>query len=517
MEMVRSVAVMLLVGVWAGSAYAAGPGVYSVRDYGAIGDGTANDTAAINKAVSAAAAAGGGTVYVAPGRYRTGTIQLRDNITLHIERGATILGSTDYRDYPLIPPPIATDRLEYSRYALIAAVKAKNVSIVGGGTVNGQGYDDAFSKDKSKLASTTKPAGYNPYLDRPFGLSFIQCQAVTVRDIRIEEAAFWCQDYLDCDDVLIDGVTVESPKHGTNNDGIDVDGSRRVTISNCRINAGDDGICLKASYRDCENITITNCVVASTANGIKFGTASNGGFKGIAISNCAIYNTSNAGLAMESVDGGTIDGVVCSNIVMSGVGTPVFIRLGDMGRMYTKGMERPAPGAARNISISNIVARTGKEGDWRSWFCSSITGLPGHPVENVRLSNISFERLADAEKGPKPKTLPVNLDITEAANKYPEYTMFGEVMPSNGFYARHVRGLTIENVEVRVGYTDGRPTLVLDDVSGVRVRDLHAVGGGGRGPMILGREVTESRIECEPDQLRILDRPASTQPVAFDR
>jgi polygalacturonase len=200
-----------------------------------------------------------------------------------------------------------------------------------------------------------------------------------------------------------------------------------------------------------ENIAVTNCVLGSTWNNVKLGTESLGDFKNIAVSNCVMFRIAGslrapmAGLAIEMVDGSTLDGLVASNLIMRGVSAPIFIRLGNRGR----GMQTPIPGTLQNVSISNVVA-TG------AIHTSSITGLPGHPVRFVSLDNIDIAM----KGGDKEKR---GIDVAENAEKYPEATMFG-TLPAYGFYARHVEGLTMRNVHVRWEEQDARPAAIFDDV-----------------------------------------------------
>ncbi|MCX6950556.1 MAG: glycoside hydrolase family 28 protein [Opitutae bacterium] len=507
--------------LWAAMGSTAGR--IDVRDFGAIGDGKTLNTGPINQAVAALSQAGGGTLVFGPGTYLTGTIYLRSMVTLQIDAGATILGSTNIADYPENPPPRPNSRLEYGRYALVSAAGQHDVGIIGQGRIYGQGDHTNFTK-KDLLARgwTFEEA----YLKRPFGLSFVGCQRVTVQGIKFENLAFWCQGYLDCDDVTVRGVSVDSKKHDYNNDGIDLDGCRNVRVSDCYFNVGDDAICLKASYRDCENITITNCTASSLANGVKFGTASNAGFKNIAVSNIVLDGVSAAGIALEIVDGGTMDGVSLSNFAMRNVGTAIFIRLGNNARQWTTGPGKPAIGNLRNVSISQVVAETWSEDDRP--LAGSITGLPGYPVENVSISDVRVT----ARRAFSPERSRVDFRmVPEAAADYAEYSMFGP-LPAYGLYVRHVRGLTLRNVQFSFLAEDYRSALVCDDVERLRVDSIQARTlplsapivrlNNVRGAFITGStawesvpiflqvEGTSSGVQVTGNELR-----AATRPVVF--
>jgi polygalacturonase len=270
--------------------------------------------------------------------------------------------------------------------------------------------------------------------------------------------------------VVIDGITVESHAN-YNNDMIDVDGCRNVRISNCTGDTGDDAITLKSVVGGpCRNITVTNCVLSSHSNAIKLGTESTGGFENIAITNCAIRPAHTdqfhlgdrrglAGIALEIVDGGTLDRVTISNIVIEGTTAPIFLRLGDRGRTYPGGPEHPSVGTFRNVVISNVIA-TGV----KNTGCA-ITGLPDHPIENITLCNINITyagggAATSAERTPD-----------EHPNRYPECTMFGE-LPAYGFYVRHARGVTFDNVRLVCEKPDARPAIACDDVQDLRLANI---------------------------------------------
>ncbi len=440
--------------------------VHDVRDYGARGDGTTLDSAAINLAIEAAAAAGGGSVVVPAGRYRCGTVTLRSHVTLRLEAGAVLVGSTELSDYPEAAPPTPTDtvefrrllpvyptRFEYGRHSLIQAIGLENVAIEGRGVIDGSGDHPNFSKAELIRRGLTRQEAHSR---RPYGLSFIQCRNVRVSGISFRNLAFWAQDYLDCEDVLVDGITVDSPALDRNNDGIDIDGSRRVRVVNSSFNTGDDAICLKASYRDCEDIVISNNVISSLVNGIKMGTASNGGFKNIAL----------------------------SNIVMHEAGAAFFIRLGDRGRAWMR-PEHHAVGSLKNVLINNVVAQIYTPWDGRP-LGSSISGLPGHPVEDVTLSNI---RIVSLREQPRDQTLGLGeAAIPENHHDYPEYSMFGS-LPAYGLYARHVRGLTLNTVSTDFRTVDHRSSLFCDQVEDLRIVGWQARTLPDSDPVIRLRDV----------------------------
>jgi polygalacturonase len=434
----------------------------SVKNFGAIGDGKSIDTQAIQKAIDTANKNGGGTVFFPSGTYLSGTIFLKSHVSLYFDAGFVLLGSTKDEDYPETICEYRSYTDNYTVKSLIYAEKVENVSILGRGTLDGQGA--AFKERRSKE---------NPYKLRPYMIRMIECQDVTVRDVTIVNSPMWVQHYLACEDVLIDGITVNSFVAG-NNDGIDIDSCDKVRNSNCEIYSGDDAIVLKAtSDRPCKNVTVTNCVLSTHCNAFKLGTESNGGFENITFSNSTIFETRLAGIALEMVDGGLLERVTITNIAMDGVGTAIFLRLGNRARPYNsqgpgggrgtwikkEGLARPGMGFFRKVVISNVQAiNVGDTG-------CSITGLPGHTIEDVVLENVRIDF-----KGGGTADL-VDREIPENEEKYPEHSMFGK-LPSYGFFVRHANDIRFENVETTFDKSDKRPAFKFVDVDYLNLVDV---------------------------------------------
>ncbi|MFC1634444.1 glycoside hydrolase family 28 protein [Planctomycetota bacterium] len=423
--------------------------LYDVRDYGAKADGKTLCTTSIQKAIDACSKSGGGTVYLPPGTFLSGTIYMKTGVTLKLDPACTLLGSKNLKDYPPTIQAFRSYTDNYTDKSLIYAEKAERIAITGGGTIDGQGA--SFK---------------GPYKVRPYMIRFIQCRNVTVKDVTLKNSPMWVQHYLACDDVRVTGVTVRSLVNH-NNDGINIDSCHRVVISNCNIVSGDDAIVLKStSARVCRDVAVSNCVLSTRCNALKMGTESNGGFENIVMTGCAIYDTRLAGVALEIVDGGTMDRVVVSNITMKGVGAPIFLRLGNRARLFKKNMAKPDIGAMRNITISNIEA-TGANPTG-----CAIAGLPEAAIENVTLSNLrlSFEGGGTKIDAARP--------IAEEPTAYPEYKMFGK-LPAYGLYCRHIKGLKLLNVQLQWDQPDRRHALVLDDVEDALIDDLDAPGLSG--------------------------------------
>ena len=406
------------------------PTGFNIRDFGATGDGTTRDTDAIQKAIDACAAAGGGTVVFSPGTYFSGSLHLKSRVMLWLDHGATILGSrrkSDYDPYEELGfENDADNETSYFHTALIWGEDVEHVGIAGSGVID---------------ANFTRRGGPKP-------IALKRCRFVEISGIRILNAPNYAISMLGTDYVNIDGVTILNGYC----DGIDPDSCRNVRIANCHIESFDDAIVPKASFslgqrRTCEQITVTNCILSTACTGFKLGTESGGGFRRIAVSNCVITGFKDnrpaiSGIAIESVDGADLDGVTVSNITMVDVRAPIFIRLGNRGR----DMDVPVAGTLRNVSITNIVATDAS-------LACSITGIPGHNVRGVTLSDIRVEF-----KGGNPRQ-PSDVPVIEEIAHYPEAQMFG-ALPAYGLFCRHVEDLTLSNV--RFGYRDGFFRLTTD-------------------------------------------------------
>ncbi|MCK5853495.1 glycoside hydrolase family 28 protein, partial [bacterium] len=336
---------------------------FYVVEYGAVGDGVTLDTDAIQFAVDVCAEAGGGKVILTPGKYLSGTIILKNNVELHLEKNATLLGSTRHEDYPIQPLPKYRSHKDQlgGFHALIYAEGAENISLTGNGTIDGQGKYQMPREDPEPAAGDIN--------GRPRNILFISCKNIVVDGLHLKNSGVWNQHYLNCEDVKITNISVYNHSN-RNNDGIDIDGCRRVVLSNSIIDSDDDGITLKSTgAAPCEDIVISNCIVSSFCNAIKAGTESSGGFRNISISNCVVkpsiskekpfFKTPEigiTGLSLIIVDGGTMEGITVNNLTIYGTKAPIYIRLGNRARRYTAGIPEPGVGRVSNISISNVVA-----------------------------------------------------------------------------------------------------------------------------------------------------------------
>ena len=444
---------------------------FNIRKYGAKADTAVLSTTAIQRAIDACSKAGGGRVVVPAGSYKTGSIELKSNVHLYLERGATLYGSTRLEDYRPMKSDYVSLRTQTTTVQLIYADKVRQVTISGEGTIDGRGR--AFKKLSWNDEGIT----------RPHLIRFIQSEDITVREVTLRNSGCWMQHYLACDRVTIDGIKVVN-RNNYNNDALDLDGCHEVTVKNVVADSDDDGITLKStSPRLCENIHISHCVVSSHCNGVKLGTETNGGFRNITIEHITVKPSSDqssqffgapskigtSALSLEIVDGGVMENVTVSHFKVEGTESPIFIRLGNRGRGYklrkaVQGLSGNGNddtiselipidhvGSINGIRVSNFdVRNAGTIG-------CSITGLPGHPVENVSLQNIAIHH----QGGVTADELQLIQEAVkdEKEKEYPEATMWGK-LPAKGFYVRHARNVTFDNVQIQTEQPDVRMAIL---------------------------------------------------------
>jgi hypothetical protein len=496
---------------------------FDVTTFGATGDGRTIDSPAVNRAIEAASSAGGGRIHFPAGTFACHSIRLRSNVELYLDRGATLLAAPPRDGAGFDDPgpgagnPYQDFGHSHWRASLIWGEGLTNVGVCGPGRIDGA----ALVRDMT----AGSPPGTG---DKAIALKL--CRNVVIRDVTIVRGG-----HLSILPTGVDNLTIHNVTIDTIRDGINIDCCRNVRISDCTVNThGDDAIVLKSSYalgfaRVTENVTIANCLVSGYDPGtavdatygrdvpaapdgdgptgrIKFGTESSGGFRNVAISNVIFERC--RGLALETVDGGVLEDVMIGNVVMRDIANaPIFLRLG----ARLRGPDGLTPGALRRISISDVTV-------WGAdpRYPSMIVGLPGHAVEDVRISNLRVHTrgglsLTEAAEQPAHLVNPFFAEpatrepyaVPERADGYPEPSMFG-VLPALAIYARHATGLVLANVDLRFGEPDTRPAIVLDDVrdSEIHRARLSTVDGV---PAVVLREVSGVRL---PEDITVRRHPA---------
>ena len=461
-------------------------GIINVKELGARGDGVTLETSILQRAIDSCAVSGG-EVLVPPGTYLTGSLDLRSSVTIRLLRGAVILGSRNLSDYKERQPKIRSYNDYFARFSVFYAERASNITITGEGVIDGQGK-------WFKVAGRERPIRY---MNRPFLLRFAECTNVKVENIRLQNSAMWTQHYFACENVTIRGISVYNHAN-KNNDMIDIDGCRNVIIADCFGDTDDDGITLKStSERLTENVVITNCVLSSHCNAIKAGTESTGGFRNIAISNMVVKPSTAdsvitgkrggiSAITLGVVDGGVMEGVTISGVMIDGPEVPLFLRLGNRGRLHYDGAPKPRVGSMRDVVISNIIARNvGKTG-------CSVTGIPGHNIENVTLSNIRMSFAGGVSE--QPAATP-----SEMEDSYPESTMWGN-LPAYGFFVRHASAVRFRDCVFSRAAEDVRPAFVIDDVDGIAIDGLRITASAGNDAVIVLSETRTCSIsQAFPD------------------
>lgn len=435
---------------------------YPASLFGIYSDGVTLNTRSIQFAIDYIHKQGGGRLVFDVGWFRTGSIHLKSNVGLHLLEGAVIVGSLNPLDY---------DSTRFT--ALILSDNQQNISITGNGIIDGQGRQvarnvvdlvhkglikDAFRNDRPEVE------------DRPMLIYFRNCTDVAIRKVTMRNAAAWVQTYDQCTRLHIDSITVDS-RAFWNNDGLDIVDCDSVTITNCYIDAADDGICLKSHdpKKVCQNIIVRNCVIRSSASAIKFGTASLGGFQNIQIKSVKIFDTYRSAIAMEAVDGGFIDNVEVDSLQVSHTGNAIFLRIGE--RITGK------KGRLNNVRINHVVAEIATDKPDSGYEYEGpiehmprnispavvIAGLPGAMITHVSIDNIQINHPGKGNSKFASVSLTELGNVPENAAGYPEFSMFRE-LPAWAMYIRHAEDVQVRNADLSCMKKDYRTAIVLDDV-----------------------------------------------------
>lgn len=443
------------------------PALLSAKDYpaslfGIRSDGTTLYTRSIQFAIDYINKEGGGRLVFDVGRYLTGSIHLKSNVTLHLQEGAVLVGSLNPFDYD---KKLVT--------ALIFAYDQHDIAITGKGIIDGQGRALAANVTENIHKGLIKDLFRNdrPEADnRAMIINFRGSRNILIRGVTIRNAASWVQTYDQCSNLRLDSLFVDS-RAFWNNDGFDIVDCDSVALTNSYIDAADDGVCLKShdAGKFCNHILVRNCTIRSSASGIKFGTASYGGFRDIRLINNKVFDTYRSAIALEAVDGGFLENVTVDSLQSLHTGNAIFLRIGE--RVAGK------KGRLENIQIRNVYAEVpagkpdagyeyeGPVEDMPRNLTPAIViaGLPDAPVSDVLLENIVI-RFAGGGNPRFASITPDALDkVPEKANAYPDFSMFGE-LPAWGAYIRHAKKIACRNLHLDCEKKDYRIAIVLDDV-----------------------------------------------------
>jgi len=435
---------------------------YPASLFGIASDGVTLNTRSIQFAIDYINQQGGGRLVFDVGRYLSGTIHLKSNVTLHLLEGAVLWG--------------VTNPLDYERKGLTALVLSHdqvNIGITGKGVIDGQGREVAKNVAALVHKGLIKDLFRNdrPEVEiRPMLIYFRDCKNISISRITLRNAAAWVQTYDQCKNLRIDSITVDS-RAFWNNDGIDIVDCDSVSITNAYIDAADDGVCLKShdASKVCENIIVSNCTIRSSANGIKFGTASLGGFRNIRLNNNRVFNTYRSAITLEAVDGGFLENVEANGLQVLNTGHAIFLRIGE--RVAGK------KGRLENIRFSNITAEiaSGKPDSGYEYEgpiedlprnispAIIIAGLKDAVVTNVTFDNIEIKHPGGGNALYARVMLNELDSIPERPAAYPEFSMFKE-LPAWGVFIRHAKGIKFNNLQLSCTKKDYRTAIVLDDV-----------------------------------------------------
>ncbi len=466
------------------------PSLLSAKDYnasmfGAKSNGTTMNTNSIQKGIDFVSENGGGRLVFYVGRYLTGTIHMKSNVTIQLEEGAILVGSPNPLDYEFLS----------NWTALIFAHNVNNIGITGKGVIDGQGFTVATNLVQLIHSGVIKdPLKYDRPWEgrRPQNIYFKGCRNVRIEGITLKDPGSWNQQYDQCRNVIVDRINVDSKSYW-NNDGIDIVDCDSVSVTNSYFDAADDGICLKSHNADfiCQNVYIHNNTIRTSANGIKFGTASLGGFRNIKIINNLVFDTFRSAITFAAVDGGIVENIFVDSLRSINTGNVIFLRIGE---------RRPGKkGKMNNITISNVYAEVPAtkpdagynyegpvEDNPRNISPSSIVGQPDAFIENVTLKNIEIHYPGGGNEAYAKVGLDELDKVPEMAASYPEFSMFKE-LPAWGFYVRHTKGIKFENVILVCAKKDYRTAVVLDDVTGASFKPLKVTEPGNRKETVFSR------------------------------
>ncbi|MBQ3723329.1 MAG: glycoside hydrolase [Bacteroidales bacterium] len=444
---------------------------YNASLFGIKSNGTTLNTTSIQKAIDFISAEGGGKLIFKVGRYLTGTIELKDNVTIELGEGAVLVGSTNPYDY----------YKKGDAFGLVISNEAENIAITGLGVIDGQGRELANNFLGQIAVGAIKDLFTlgRPH-DRPHLLYLCKSKNVTLQGINLRNSSCWTCTTDRVENLLIDGVTLDS-RAFWNNDGFDIVDCTHAVIQNCFVNATDDGICLKSHHKDVcnDDVVVRHNTITSSASGIKFGTFGVGGFRNIQILDNVVYDTFRSAITIQSVDGGFAENILVDGLKSYNTANAIYLNVGQ--RRGDK------PSRMENITIRNLYAEIPVdkpdygvdyegptlEDQPRNVLPCGIVGLEGQPIRNVTIENVEIHFPGGGDPSfAKVGTYELE-KVPEMPTAYPEFSQYKE-LPAWGFYVRHAKGIHFHNVTLTAAEKDYRPAIVLDDVQGASFTNLKA-------------------------------------------
>ncbi|TXE07238.1 glycoside hydrolase family 28 protein [Seonamhaeicola algicola] len=419
---------------------------FNVLNYGAKADGVTLDTQAVQSAINACTKNGGGNVIIPAGKTVViGTIYLKDYVTLYLENGATLLGSPNIEDYALDTHKNMYKNEPHMDRCLIFAKDAKSFAIKGEGTIDGNGYTKNFTKKKG---------------GRPMMIRFLRCNDIYIEGVSLINPAAWTSAWLYCNEIVVEGIKIVS-RVNNNGDGLDFDGCTNVRVSNSSFDTSDDSICLQTSHPDypCKDIVVSNCVFTSKWAGLRIGLSSRADFESVTISNCTFHDIQDSGLKIQMNEGGEMKNMAFSNLVMKNVPRPVFMTFCQQRAGVDAPKEMLPMKAMHGFTFSDFIIDN-SELDKNSAFF--LTGMPNNYITDIQLNNIQMTVSGGGTKEDANKTIK-EYTLDTLGEWWPEFYLVG-TLPAHGIYARHIKGLFINNVNINTISKDERPAIIFDDV-----------------------------------------------------
>jgi hypothetical protein len=445
---------------------------FQASSFGIRADGKTLNTKGIQFAIDFINQNGGGRLIFTAGKYLSGTISLKSNVTLHLEEGATLLGSLNPFDYEKTK--------DFPSF--LFAFRQENIGITGKGIIDGQGKlvaRNVVENIEKGLIKDSYKYGRPSEASRPMGLYFRECKNIIIEDATFRNSSCWGQTYDQCQNLTINNIKVDNVDYW-NNDGIDIVDCDKVSITNCFVDAADDGICLKShdGSKFCNDIYIANNTVRSSANAIKFGTLGHGGFKNVKITNNVVYDTYRSAIALESVDSGFLENVEIDGLKVYNTGNLIFLRIGERTKKDRKS-------TLNNIKISNVYAEIpatkpdagysyeGPVEDLPRNISPAIiiAGVPGLFVSDVVFKNFEIKHAGGSNALYANVPLHKLHTIPEIPAQYPDFSMFKE-LPAWGMYIRHAKGIVFSNIKMETEKEDFRTPIVLDDVHNSKFSEI---------------------------------------------